>query len=73
MNIFNEKTVAVLKESDKTGTMIFVELVTCLINILNVKSPDVGYRLNDPDRKVFEATDDNHFDFLLNMSKCLKK
>ena len=73
MNVFNEKTVAVLKESDKTGTTIFVELVTRLINILNVKSPDVGYRLNDPDRKVFEDIDDNRFDFLLNMSQMFAK
>ena len=73
MNVFNEKTVAVLKESDKTGTTIFVELVTRLINILNVKSPDVGYRLNDPDKKVFEATDDTRFDFLKNMSQMFEK
>ena len=39
MNVVNKITVAVLKESDNMGTMIFVELVTRLINILNVKSP----------------------------------
>ena len=68
-------------ESDKTGTTIFVELVTRLIYILNVKSPDLVYRLDYPDRKVFEDIDDKRFEFLLNMSqmfakicpKCLQK
>ena len=73
MNVFNEKTIAVLKEMDKEGTTIFVEQVTRLINILNVKSPVVGKRLNDTDRETFQGTDDHRFDFLLKMSQMFEK
>ena len=50
LNVFNEKTVAVLTENKQTGTATFVKLVTRLINVLNVKSPKSGNRLNDKDR-----------------------
>ena len=55
LNVFDEKTVGVLTNTMQTGTTIFVNLVTRLINILKVKSPKSGYRLNDREIVMYLA------------------
>ena len=61
-NVFNEKTV---DGANSTGA--FVQLVTRMMNILNVKSPHTAKKLNDPDRRVIRDIDDDRFPFLENM------
>ena len=39
--------------------------VTRLLNILNVGSPEIGGRLNDPDRAVAKNPDDPRLQFIL--------
>lgn len=69
MNVFNEKTVEVLKSKNNTGTETFVRLVTRFIDILNVKSRYAGNNLNDPDRLPFVSCNDERFKFLENGSR----
>ena len=65
-NIFNEKTCAALIGNEgQEGTLKFVQLVTKMWKILNIRSPDISYRLNDPNRRKFT---DPRFDFLTRMS-----
>ena len=52
LNVFNEKIVGVLKENQQKRTATFVK---CLINILNVRSPKSGDRLNDRYHNVFRS------------------
>ena len=51
--VFNEKTVACLERYDRKDTARFVSLVTRMWNMLNVKSPEAGRRLNDPEGSSF--------------------
>ena len=73
-NIFNEKTCAALigKEGEE-GTLKFVQLVTKMWNILNIRSPDISYRLNDPNRRKFTDPSDPRLDFLTKMSTMFKE
>ena len=71
-NVFNEKTVACLKTNGRTDTALFVELVTRMWKMLNIKSPDAAENLNDPDREKFSSEDDSRLDFLLRMAKSFK-
>ena len=58
INVFNKKTDAALKMHHFDETSIFIQNVTLMWNILNVKSPFVGVRLNDPDRcTISDASD----------------
>ena len=70
--VFNEKTVACLERYDKKVTARFVSLVTRMWNMINVKSPEAGRRLNDPDRKQFLSDSDSRLDFLLKMGTAFK-
>ena len=54
-NIFNEKTSVELLCRENTDTAVFVEAVTKLWNILNIKNPNTDKRLNDPHRMKFET------------------
>ena len=56
-NIFNEKTIAALqlKAFDETAT--FISYITKTWNILNVKSPEKGYRLNDKNKDPMRSAD----------------
>lgn len=68
-NIFNEKSSAALEGKEgREGTLKFVTFVTIMWNILNIRSPDISYRLNDPNRRKFTDPSDPRLDFLLNMS-----
>ena len=71
-NVFNEKIVALLKMNGMHDTATFVELVTRMWKILNIKSPDAAKQLNDPDREKFTSVDDPRLDFLLRMAKMFK-
>ena len=68
VNIFNEKTVAVLQQNGFADTACFVRQVTKMWNILNVKSPKAAVRLNDPNRKPFSDKDDTRLQFLQSMA-----
>ena len=70
--VFNEKTAACLEPYDKKDTARFVSLVTRMWNMLNVKSPEAGRRLNDPDREQLFSDSDSRLDFLLNMGNAFK-
>ena len=70
--VFNEKTVAYLERNDRKDTARFVSLVTRMWNMLNVKSPEAGRRLKDPDRKQFLSDSDSRLDFLLKMGTSFK-
>ena len=73
-NVFNEKTCAALiGKEGKEDTLKFVQYVTKMWNILNIRSPDTSYRLNDPNRKKFTDPSDPRLDFLLKMSKMFKE
>ena len=50
LNVFNETTVAALKQRNYDDTALFVEKILKLWKILNIKSPNDGVRLNDPGR-----------------------
>ena len=52
LNVFNEKTVEVLKENKQMGTVT----ISRLINIINGKSLKSGSRLNDRDRNEKEQS-----------------
>ena len=68
INVFNKKTVAVLKMHHFDETSTFVQNVTRMCNILNVKSPFVGVRRNDPDRCKISDSSDVRLQFLLDMA-----
>ena len=73
-NIFNEKTcVALDGKPGKEGAMKFVRYVTRMWNILNIRSTDIGYRLNDPDREKFTDPNDPRLDFLSKMVTMFKE
>ena len=73
-NIFNDKTHVVLDGMDgKEGTQKFVKYVTKMWNILNIRSTDIAYRLNDPDRKIITDPFDPRLDFLLKMGRMFKE
>ena len=69
LNIFNEKTVAALKQEKREETVKFIELVVRMWKMLNIKSRKAGKRLNDPDRNPFNSTNDKRFDFLRSLAR----
>ena len=71
-NVFNEKTIACLKRHGKEDTARFVEFVTRMWKILNIKSPYAGKNLNDKDREKITTTDDPRLEFLLKMGHSFK-
>ena len=72
-NVFNEKTCIVLAQNNMKGTHTFVRNVTRMWNILNIKSPTVGIRINDDDRQPFIDSNDERLTFLVDMATCFKK
>ena len=71
-NVFNEKIVARVKLNGMSDTALFVELVTRMWKILNIKSPDAARNLNAVDREKFTSEEDPRLDFLLRMAKSFK-
>ena len=61
LNIYNEKTVAAYDD-----TAVFVEHVTRMWNMLNIKTPHDGINLNNKDRLPFTLADDSRFGYLHN-------
>ena len=72
LNVFNEKTIAALMQKSLNDTALFVKNIMRTWNIPNVKSPDVGRRLNDPDRYPIETPDDQRICYLEKMATSLK-
>ena len=72
MNIFNEKVVAQLEHHGRNDTARFVSLITRMWKVLNIKSPEAGKHLNDPDREKFESKLDQRLDFLVKMASSIK-
>ena len=70
VNVFNEKTVAVLSEK---ATGVMVKNVTKMWNILNVKTTSAGHRLNDPDREPITDANDPRLSFLLEIGHCFNE
>ena len=65
MNGFSEKVIAQLEYYNKHDTARFVFLCTRMWKILNIKSPEAGEHLNNPDRGKIEYKTDPRLDFLL--------
>ena len=79
LNIFNErsfsaatKTVAALKLRKCDDTALFVEHVTKMWNMLNIKTPHDGTKLNNDDRYPFISEGDCRFDYLHNIARSFK-
>ena len=72
LNIFNEKTVVALNLKGCNGTALFVQQITRMWHILNIKSPTEGRNLNDPDRHPIHSSDDDRLIFLEKMATSLK-
>ena len=72
LNIFNEKTVAALMLRKCDDTAVFVEHVTRMWNMLNIKTSRDGTNLNNKDRLPFTLADDSRFGYLHNMARSLK-
>ena len=64
---------AALKDNSLNETASFVEIITRMWDILNVKNIMSGDQLNDDNRNPFRATDDKRFDFLPNLGKSFEK
>ena len=52
---------------------MFLDLVTKVWNILNIKHPDAGKNLNDENRMKFEATDDPRLNYLQSIANSFKE
>ena len=72
VNIFNEITIEQLEHHGKKDTARFVSLITRTWKILNIKTPDVGKHLSDPDRQTLECTSDPRLEFLHKMASSIK-
>ena len=72
LNIFNEKTVGALKLKGYNDTAFFIEKILKMWNIINVKGPDEGRRLNNSDKYPIETCDDDRLKYLLKMGTSLK-
>ena len=70
MNVFNEKTVAVLTNKN---THVMVRNVTKMWHILNVKTTSAGHRLNDPDREPIRDPNDERLSFLSELGHCFNE
>ena len=67
MNVFNDKVVTEVNRRGHSETARFAQLVCRMINVLNVKHPETGKRLLDPDKAKFVNADDSRFDLLKKM------
>ena len=73
LNVFNEKTSAALRLKGANDTEEFVEMVTKMWNILNVKSKTAAKNLNDPNRAPFENALDDRLVHLKTMATTFKQ
>ena len=71
-NVFNEKTVAALKVRKMNDTALFVDNITKMWNILNVRSTTAGTRLNDPNRMPISDPNDTRLNYLDAMATSFK-
>ena len=68
MNIFHEKTVTALGIENYNDIKVFVEAVTRLWHIVNVKTPHDGVLLNGKDREPIKIVTDERLIFLQQMA-----
>lgn len=73
LNVFNEKTVVALQQNGYLETARFIQLVLKMWNCLNVKTPNIWYRLNDINRKPIYKTTDPRLNFLIDMATMFKR
>ena len=73
VNIFNEKTVAVLTEKDCLGARAFVSHITKMWHILNVKSPNAGDLLSDEERQKINDPNDTRHKYLLQLADAFEE
>ena len=74
VNVFNEKTCVALAAPGKMyGTYKFVDNITKMWNILNIKTPTSGRNLNDKNREPFRDPNDMRLKFLENIATSFKK
>ena len=71
-NVFNEKTVTALKVRNMEGTAAFVQNVTKMWHILNVRSTTTGGHLRDDDRYPINDPNDPKLDFLQEIATSFK-
>ena len=72
LNVFNDKTVAALKQSKFNDTALFIEKIMRMWHILNVKSPCEGRNLEDPGTYHINSPDDERLNFLERIAASLK-
>ena len=72
LKIFNEKTEAALRCDGHSNTAYFIQHVTKMFNIVNVKRPNVHKILNDPNRAQIEFVEDERLQFLLAYAAAVK-
>ena len=70
VNVFNEKTVAVLTGK---STQVMVQNITKMWNILNVKTPSAGKRMNDEDRYPIRDENDDRLKYLEEIADCFNQ
>ena len=73
LNLFNEKTAAVLELDGRHGMAKYVKYVSRLFNMLNVKSLYTGQARNDSDREPYSTPFDSRFEFISCMTKSFQK
>jgi hypothetical protein len=69
--VFNEKNVVALKLDGLQSTATLLDYFSRLWKILNIKSPESHFYLNDPDRRPFRNTDDPRLVFLESMADAI--
>ena len=62
-----------LTQRNMTGTLMFVNNVTKLWNIMNIKSPNSGTKLNDIDKEPIRCPNDSRLKFLESMAASCKQ
>ena len=72
LNVSNENNIAALKKRKFYDTATFIERIMQMWHILNVKSPNEGKNLNDPNSYPIENPNDERLIFLQKMSTSLK-
>ena len=77
LKIFNEKTVAALKENpeikDADGTIIFLEKIIKFRKIMNVKGKHENERFRDPDRSPILSLNEPSLAYLLEIAEMADK
>ena len=71
-NVFHEKTTTALRMQNMDGTADFIENVTRMWHIINIRSTSTGIRLRDEDRQPISKPNDRRLDFILKMATSFK-